>query len=90
GKTSTYPHKLSISSESYQTDRFDVLNIECVYAYELFEYVDIYVGERVNKSPTQNKSGFLSWISYHFNYRVTIKITVRSYKSENSNVIQNE
>ncbi|HHC7270968.1 TPA: ribonuclease regulator, partial [Vibrio parahaemolyticus] len=28
GKTSTSPHKLFISSESYQTDSFDVWNID--------------------------------------------------------------
>ncbi|EHZ2783074.1 ribonuclease regulator [Vibrio parahaemolyticus] len=90
GKTSTSPHKLFISSESYQTDSFDVWNIDGGYAYELFDSVDLYVGARVNNSPTQNQSGFLSGISYHFNDRVTVKSTVRSYKSENSNGIQTE
>lgn len=90
GKTSTSPHKLFISSESYQTDSFDVWNIDGGYAYELFDSVDLYVGARVNNSPTQNQSGFLSGISYHFNDRVTVKSTVRSYKSENSNGIQAE
>ncbi|MBE3763852.1 ribonuclease regulator [Vibrio parahaemolyticus] len=90
GKTSTSPHKLFISSESYQTDNFDVWNIDGGYAYELFDSVDLYVGARVNNSPTQNQSGFLSGISYHFNDRVTVKSTVRSYKSENSNGIQTE
>ncbi|TOC26479.1 ribonuclease regulator, partial [Vibrio parahaemolyticus] len=56
----------------------------------LFDSVDLYVGARVNNSPTQNQSGFLSGISYHFNDRVTVKSTVRSYKSENSNGIQTE
>ncbi|MCV5901588.1 hypothetical protein OFN63_36405, partial [Escherichia coli] len=59
GKTSTSPHKLFISSESYQTDSFDVWNIDGGYAYELFDSVDLYVGARVNNSPTQNQSGFL-------------------------------
>ncbi|EGQ8523334.1 ribonuclease regulator [Vibrio parahaemolyticus] len=90
GKTSASPHKLFISSESYQTDSFDVWNIDGGYAYELFDSVDLYVGARVNNSPTQNQSGFLSGISYHLNDRVTVKSTVRSYKSENSNGIQTE
>lgn len=82
GKTAPSPHKLFISSENYQTDSFDVWNIDGGYAYELFDSVDLYVGARVNNSPTQNQSGFLSGISYHFNDRVTVKSTVRSYKGE--------
>jgi hypothetical protein len=37
GKTSSSPHKLFISSENYQTDSFDVWNIDGGYAYELFD-----------------------------------------------------
>ncbi|YCO03239.1 ribonuclease regulator [Vibrio sp. VNB-15] len=82
GKVTTSPHKLFISSENYQTDSFDVWNIDGGYAYELFDSVDLYVGARVNNSPTQNQSGFLSGISYHLNDRITVKSTVRSYKGE--------
>lgn len=71
GKTSPSPHKLFISSDSYQSDSFDVWNIDTGYAYELFDSVDVYVGARVNNSPTKNQSGFLSGISYHFNRYVS-------------------
>lgn len=90
GKTSPSPHKLFISSDSYQSDSFDVWNIDTGYAYELFDSVDVYVGARVNNSPTQNQSGFLSGISYHFNDRVTLKSTVRSYKNETAEGIRQE
>lgn len=90
GNTSSSPHKLFISSENYQTDSFDVWNIDGGYAYELFDSVDLYVGARVNNSPTQNQSGFLSGISYHLNDRVTVKSTVRSYKGETTEGIREE
>ncbi|ARV71691.1 hypothetical protein [Vibrio campbellii] len=90
GKTSSSPHKLFISSENYQTDSFDVWNIDGGYAYELFDSVDLYVGARVNNSPIQNQSGFLSGISYHLNDRVTVKSTVRSYKGETTEGIREE
>lgn len=82
GKTITSPHKLFISSESYQSDSFDVWNIDGGYSYELFDSVDLYVGARVNNSPVQNQSGFLSGVSYQFNDRVLVKSTLRSFKGE--------
>jgi long-subunit fatty acid transport protein len=90
GKTAPSPHKLFISSESYQNDSFDVWNIDGGYAYELLDSVDLYVGARVNNSPTKNQSGFLSGISYQYNDRVTLKSTVRSYKAESSDGIKEE
>jgi hypothetical protein len=85
GKNETSPHKLFISSDSFQSeDSFDVWNIDGGYAYEVFDSVDLYVGARVNNSPKQNQSGFLSGISYQFNDRVILKSTVRSYKSDNT------
>jgi len=90
GKTSSSPHKLFISSGSHQFDRFDVWNIDTGYAYELFDSVDFYIGARVNNSPTQNQSGFLSGISYHFNDRITLKSTLRSYKTETAKGIHQE
>ena len=90
GKTSSSPHKLFISSENHQTDNFDVWNIDGGYAYELFDSVDLYVGARVNNSPNQNQSGFLSGISYHLNNRVTVKSTVRSYKNETIEGVREE
>ncbi|MGR5236128.1 ribonuclease regulator [Vibrio alfacsensis] len=89
-KAMTSPHKLFISSENYQTDSFDVWNIDGGYAYELLDSVDLYVGARVNNSPNQNQSGFLSGISYHLNDRVTVKSTVRSYKGETVEGIREE
>ncbi|MGR5132752.1 ribonuclease regulator [Vibrio alfacsensis] len=90
GKTTSSPHKLFISSENFQNDHFDVWNIDGGYSYELFDSVDLYVGARVNNSPTQNQSGFLSGISYHFNDRVTVKSTVRSYKGETVEGVREE
>ncbi len=90
GKTSTSPHKLFISSESYQADSFDVWNIDGGYSYELFDSVDLYVGARVNNSPVQNQSGFLSGVSYHFNDRVTVKSTLRSYKGDTAEGFREE
>ncbi|MDF2153347.1 ribonuclease regulator [Vibrio sp. CAU 1672] len=85
GKSETSPHKLFISSDSFQSeDSFDVWNIDGGYAYEVFDSVDLYVGARVNNSPKQNQSGFLSGISYQFNDRVILKSSVRSYKSDNT------
>ncbi len=82
GQSISSPHKLFISSESYQTDSFDVWNIDGGYSYEIYDSVDLYVGARVNNSPVQNQSGFLSGVSYHFNDRVTVKSTLRSFKGE--------
>lgn len=90
GKTAPSPHKLFISSENYQNDSFDVWNIDGGYAYELLDSVDLYVGARVNNSPTQNQSGFLSGISYQYNDRVTLKSTVRSYKAESVDGIKED
>ncbi|CAE6884907.1 ribonuclease regulator [Vibrio alginolyticus] len=90
GKNTTSPHKLFISSESYQSDSFDVWNIDGGYSYELFDSVDLYVGARVNNSPVQNQSGFLSGVSYHFNDRVTVKSTLRSFKGETTEGIREE
>lgn len=90
GKTAPSPHKLFISSENYQNDSFDVWNIDGGYAYELLDSVDLYVGARVNNSPTQNQSGFLSGISYQYNDRVTLKSTVRSYKAESADGIKED
>jgi hypothetical protein len=85
GQNDTSPHKLFISSNSFQAeDSFDVWNIDGGYAYEVLDSVDLYVGARVNNSPKQNQSGFLSGISYQFNDRVMLKSTVRSYKSEST------
>ncbi len=84
GKDATSPHKLFISSESYQSDSFDVWNIDGGYSYELFDSVDLYVGARVNNSPVQNQSGFLSGVSYHLNDRVTVKSTLRSFKGDST------
>jgi len=89
-KTAPSPHKLFISSENYQNDSFDVWNIDGGYAYELLDSVDLYVGARVNNSPTQNQSGFLSGISYQYNDRVTLKSTVRSYKAESADGIKED
>ncbi len=90
GKGTTSPHKLFISSESYQSDSFDVWNIDGGYSYELYDSVDLYVGARVNNSPVQNQSGFLSGVSYHFNDRVTVKSTLRSFKGDTSEGIRAE
>ncbi|MGP8307014.1 ribonuclease regulator [Vibrio sp. YIC-376] len=90
GKAITSPHKLFISSESYQSDSFDVWNIDGGYSYELFDSVDLYVGARVNNSPVQNQSGFLSGVSYHFNDRVTVKSTLRSFKGEVTEGVREE
>lgn len=90
GAMSASPHKLFLSSDSYQSDSFDVWNIDGGYSYELFDSVDLYVGARVNNSPVQNQSGFLSGVSYHFNDRFTVKSTLRSFKSDTSEHIGEE
>ncbi len=90
GHPPSSPHKLFISSESYQSDRFDVWNIDGGYAYELYDSVDLYVGARVNNSPVQNQSGFLSGVSYHFNDRVTVKSTLRSFKGDTNESVRDE
>ncbi|PFG45219.1 hypothetical protein ATG66_3497 [Vibrio sp. ES.051] len=90
GKVSFSPHKLFISSDNHQLDNFDVWNIDTGYAYELFDSVDVYVGARINNAPTQNQSGFLSGINYHFNDRISLKSSVRSYKGATSEGIRQE
>ncbi len=90
GKTAASPHKLFISSENYQAESFDVWSIDGGYSYELFDSVDLYVGARVNNSPVQNQSGFLSGVSYHFNDRVTVKSTLRSVKGDSAESIRDE
>lgn len=90
GAAITSPHKLFISSDSYQTDSFDVWNIDGGYSYELFDSVDLYVGARVNNSPVQNQSGFLSGVSYHFNDRVTVKSTLRSFRADTNERVDEE
>ncbi|MEF1310198.1 ribonuclease regulator [Vibrio mytili] len=90
GQVSPSPHKLFISSESYQNDSFDVWNIDGGYSYELLDSVDLYVGARVNNSPTNNQSGFLSGVSYHFNDRITVKSTVRSFRNESDERVNEE
>lgn len=90
GKAITSPHKLFLSSDSYQSDNFDVWNIDGGYSYQLLDSVDLYVGARVNNSPNQNQSGFLSGVSYHFNDRVTVKSTLRSFKGDTTEGVDDE
>ncbi|AUI85313.1 ribonuclease regulator [Vibrio azureus] len=79
---SASPHKLFISGDNQLNDNFDVWSIDSGYAYEVIDSVDLYIGARLNNSSTNNQSGLLSGVRYHFNERITLNSSLRTYSGE--------
>ncbi len=79
---SASPHKLFISGDNQLNDNFDVWSIDSGYAYEVIDSVDLYIGARLNNSSTNNQSGLLSGVRYHFNERITLNSSLRTYRGE--------